>query len=46
MELTTALSFIAITAATGIAFYFIYRPVRQARRFVKMYNRLNWRNEQ
>jgi hypothetical protein len=45
MELTTALSFIAITAATGIAFYFIYRPVRQARRFVKMYNRLNWRDQ-
>ena len=42
MDLTTVLSFFAITAATGVAFYFIHRPVRQARRLEKMYRRLNW----
>jgi hypothetical protein len=43
MELTTALSFFGITAATAVAFYYIHKPVREARAFLKLYDRLNWR---
>lgn len=38
----TAIVYLALIAATGVTFYFIHRPVRQARRFEKLYNRLHW----
>jgi hypothetical protein len=46
MNAITVLAYFAITAATAVSFYYIHKPVRQARAFVKLYNRLNWRNEQ
>jgi hypothetical protein len=43
MELSTALTFLAILAATAVSFYLIYRPVLRERKFEELRQRLNWR---